>query len=57
MKVDSLGKMLMLEKIDGKRRREQQRRRWLDSITHPMNMNLSYLIWEILFIGFSREEY
>ena len=57
MKVDSLGKMLMLEKIDGKRRREQQRMRWLDSITHPMNMNLSYLIWEILFIGFSREEY
>ena len=42
-RVDSLGKTLMLEKIDGKRRREQQRMRWLDSIMHPMNMNLSYL--------------
>ena len=43
MKVDSLGKMLMLEKIDGKRRREQQRMRWLDSILDSMGMNLSKL--------------
>ena len=43
MKVDSLGKTLMLEKIDGKRRREQQRMRWLDSITDSKDMNLSNL--------------
>ena len=56
-RVDSLGKTLMLEKIDGKRRRGPQRMRWLESITHPVNMNWSDLIWETLFIGFSREEY
>ena len=33
----------MLEKIKGKRRREQQRMRWLDSITDPVNMSLSKL--------------
>jgi len=37
----------MLEKIEGKRRRGQQRRRWLDSITDSMGMNLSEL-WEIV---------
>ena len=31
----------MLEKIEGKRRREQQRMRWLDSVTNSMDMNLS----------------
>ena len=33
----------MLGKIEGKRRREQQRMRWLDSISDPINMNLSKL--------------
>ena len=33
----------MLEKIDGKKRRGQQRMRWLDSITESMDMNLSKL--------------
>ena len=33
----------MLEKIEGKRRRGQQRRRWLDSITDAMDVNLSKL--------------
>ena len=35
--------MLMLGKIKGKRRRGQQRMRWLDSITNSMNTNLSKL--------------
>ena len=37
----SLEKTLMLEKIGGKRRRGRQRMRWLDSITHLMDMSLS----------------
>ena len=42
-RVDSLEKTLMLGKTEGKRRRGQQRRKWLDSITDSMGMNLSKL--------------
>ena len=42
-RVDSLEKTLMLGKIEGGRRREQQRIRWLDGITDSMDMILSKL--------------
>ena len=42
-KVNSLEKTLVLGKIDGKKRRGQQRMRWLDRITHSMDVNLSKL--------------
>ena len=42
-RTDSLEKTLMLGKIEGKRRRGQQRMRWLDGITDLMDMNLSRL--------------
>ena len=41
--TDSLEKILMLVKIEGKRRRSQQRMKWLDFITDSMDMNLSKL--------------
>ena len=40
-KADSLEKTLMLGKIEGRRRRERQRMRWLDGITKTMDMSLS----------------
>ena len=42
-RADSLGKTLMLGKIENKRRRVQQRIRWLDSITDSVDMNFSKL--------------
>ena len=40
-RTDSLEKTLMLGRIEGRRRREQQRARWLDDITDSMDMSLS----------------
>ena len=41
--ADSLEKTLILQKIEGRRRRGQQRMRWLDNITDSMDMNFSKL--------------
>ena len=46
-RANSFEKTLMLRRIEGRRRRGRQRMRWLDSITEPLEMNLSEL-WELV---------
>ena len=46
-RANSLKKTLIMGKIEGKRRRGQQRMRWLDSITYSMDMNVGKF-WDIV---------
>jgi len=63
-RTDSLEKTLMLRKIEGCRRREQQRMRWLDGITDSMDMSLSKHqelvivrhVWHVEVHGFAKSQ-
>ena len=63
-RVYSLEKTLMLEKIEGRRRRGQQRMRWVDGITNSTDTNLSKLqervkdraVWCAIVHGFSESD-
>ena len=63
-RADSLEKTLMLGKIEGRRRREQQRMRWLDDIIDSMDMSLGGLLglvmgreaWHVVVHGVPKSE-
>ena len=61
--ADSLKKMLMLGKIEGRRRRGQQSTRWLDGINNSINMSLSKLrkvkdrkVWHVAVHGVAKSQ-